>query len=178
MAKHHELTATVATVHWGFFDATLEPVADVASGDTITISTVSGAPEYMPGPQFVVPAELTEIHRNLEPDLGPHIITGPVAVAGAEPGDRLDVEILDIRLDTDWGWNTHKPEIAALDDVADGWTQHLAIDRVRMTATLPWNGSGGPTTEKSFSLCSTTKPARQRRSSPFRRRPPTRFAAL
>ena len=140
MATHHELSASVETVHWGFFDAALKPVIVVDSGDTITIQTVSGAPEYMPDPPLVVPAELRQIHSKLQPELGPHIITGPVAVNGAEPGDRLDIEILDIRLDTDWGWNTHKPVIAALSDIADPWTQHLAIDRDRMMAALPWGG--------------------------------------
>ena len=140
MATHHELPANVATVHWGYFDATLEPVVLIESGDTIAIQTVSGAPEYMPDPPLVVPDELRQIHSTLQPELGPHILTGPVAVDGAAPGDRLDVEILDIRLDTDWGWNVHKPPLAALPDVADPWTRHLAIDRDRMRATLPWGG--------------------------------------
>ena len=139
-AAHHELPANVATVHWGYFDAALEPVLSIGSGDTITIQTVSGAPEYMPDRPLVVPPELRQIHSMLEPELGPHILTGPVEIAGADPGDRLDVEILDIRLDTDWGWNVHKPAIAALSDVADPWTRHLAIDRERMRATLPWGG--------------------------------------
>jgi acetamidase/formamidase len=140
MAAHHELPANVATVHWGYFDAALEPVLSVESGDTVTIQTVSGAPEYMPDPPLVVPPELRQIHSTLEPELGPHILTGPVVIAGAEPGDRIDIEILDIRLDIDWGWNVHKPAIAALSDVADPWTRHLAIDRERMRATLPWGG--------------------------------------
>jgi acetamidase/formamidase len=140
MATHHELAASVATVHWGYFDPELDPLLVVESGDTITIQTVSGAPEYMPDPPLVVPDELRQIHSTLQPDLGPHILTGPVAVAGAEPGDRLDIEILDIRLDSDWGWNVHKPPLAALSDVADAWTRHLAIDRDRMRATLPWGG--------------------------------------
>ena len=140
MVTHHQLSASVETVHWGYFDAALEPLLAVDSGDTITIQTVSGAPEYMPDPPLVVPAELRRIHETLQPELGPHIITGPVAVNGAEPGDRLDIEILDIRLDTDWGWNTHKPAIAALSDIADPWTQHLVIDRERMMAMLPWGG--------------------------------------
>ena len=140
MANHHELSASVETVHWGYFDAALAPLVVVESGDTITIQTVSGAPEYMPDPPLVVPAELQQIHSTLQPELGPHILTGPVAVDGAEPGDRLDIEILDIHLDVDWGWNTHKPALAALSDVADPWTRHLEIDREKMRAMLPWGG--------------------------------------
>ena len=87
-AAHHELPANVATVHWGYFDAALEPVLSIESGDTVTIQTVSGAPEYMPDPPLVVPAELRQIHSTLQPELGPHILTGPVAIEGAEPGDR------------------------------------------------------------------------------------------
>jgi acetamidase/formamidase len=36
------LDAGADTVHWGYFDAKLPPVLTVDSGDTVTISTVSG----------------------------------------------------------------------------------------------------------------------------------------
>jgi acetamidase/formamidase len=143
VTTHHDLPAGPATAHWGYFDAGLAPVLTIASGDTVTVGTVSGAPEYMPGPPHVVPDALRRVHRELQPELGPHILTGPIAVAGARPGDRLDVEILDIRLDADWGWNVHKPGLGTLPakEFPDHWVRHLAIDRAAMTAALPWGGT-------------------------------------
>jgi acetamidase/formamidase len=136
----HSLEPTPDTVHWGYFDAALEPVLEIDSGDTVVAATVSGAPEYMPGPPYEVPPALAQIHRDLEPQLGPHILTGPIAVRGARPGHTLEVEILDISLDTDWGWNVHKAGLGTLptEDFAEGWIRHIPIDRDEMSATMPW----------------------------------------
>jgi len=139
MARH-TLDPTPETVRWGYFDASIDPVLEVDPGDTLRVGTVSGAPEYMPGPPYEVPAALAQIHRELEPELGPHILTGPIAIRGARPGHTLEVEILDITLDTDWGWNVHKPGLGTLptSEFPDGWIRHLPIDRSSRTATMPW----------------------------------------
>lgn len=139
MAKHI-LMPSPDTVHWGYFDAGLDPVLEIESGDIVEVGTVSGAPEYMPAPPYEVPVSLTEIHANVEPELGPHILTGPIAVRGAASGQTLEVEILDISLDTDWGWNVHKPGLGTLpvDEFPDGWVRHFPIDREAMVASMPW----------------------------------------
>lgn len=136
----HILPPSPTTVHWGFFDAKLDPVLEVASGDTVVTGTVSGAPEYMPGPPYEIPPSLMRIHEELEPELGPHIVTGPIAVRGARPGDTLEVEIIDITLDTDWGWSVHRPGFGTLpvEDFPDPWIRHLPIDRAAGTARMPW----------------------------------------
>lgn len=136
----HRLDPAPDTVRWGYFDASVDPVLEIDSGDTVEVGTVSGAPEYMPGPPYEIPAALTQIHATLAPELGPHILTGPIAVRGALPGHTLEVEILDITLDTDWGWNVHKPGMATLpeEDFPEPWIRHLAIDRGAMEATMPW----------------------------------------
>ena len=138
MTTHH-LVVGPETVHWGFFDPGLPPVLEVASGDSVVVETVSGAPEYMPDVPFIVPDALRRIHAESEPQLGPHILSGPIAVEGAQPGGQLEVEILDIRLDADWGWNVHKPGLGALppQDMPDAWIRHIPIDRTAMTAALP-----------------------------------------
>jgi acetamidase/formamidase len=46
--KRHHLQASPETCHWGFFDATLRPVLTVASGDEVTIDTISGGPDVLP----------------------------------------------------------------------------------------------------------------------------------
>ena len=45
---HHHLHSSPETCHWGFFDAKLKPVLTVASGDEVTIDTVSGGPDVVP----------------------------------------------------------------------------------------------------------------------------------
>ena len=101
---HHHLHSSPETCHWGFFDAQLKPVLTIASGDEVTIDTISGGPEVVPDrSQFHIPPELADIHARSERMVPGHILTGPVAVAGAEPGDVLEVDILDVQLRQDWG---------------------------------------------------------------------------
>jgi acetamidase/formamidase len=96
---HHDLAASAQNCHWGYFDATRAPVLTITSGDLVTIDTVSGAPGFYPKSGFHVPPELKEIHAaNPGYPLGPHILTGPVAVEGAKPGQVLEVRIRDIKL--------------------------------------------------------------------------------
>ncbi len=83
---HHHLEAGAKTCHWGYFDASREAVLTVKSGDTVTIDTLTGAPEMVPPKPFHTPPELFEVHKHCERFAGaPHILTGPVAIEGAEP---------------------------------------------------------------------------------------------
>jgi len=118
------------TVHWGFFDAGLKPRLAINSGERVTISSVSGGPELMPGPPLQVPAALPAIHAKIKPNLGPHILTGPIAVRGAKPGQVLQVDIEAIEPFYDWGYNSVRPLAGALpDDFAEKRTIHIVLDR-------------------------------------------------
>ena len=119
MSNSHRIDAAPETVHWGYFDAALEPLLTVESGATVTIATVSGRPDDMPEPPLVVPEVLREIHRTVAMKLPGHICTGPVAIAGARPGDVLEVRIKDIALNYDWGYNRVRPLAGALPDDFD-----------------------------------------------------------
>ncbi len=111
MSKHHTLRAGPETCHWGFFDAGLRPVLTVASGDTVTVDCVSGPPEVLPTRAgFHVPPELRAIHAKLTPAFGGgHILTGPIAVEGAEPGDTLEIRIRAIDFRQNWGYSRIGP---------------------------------------------------------------------
>ena len=102
---NHRLDAAPDTVHWGFFDAALKPLVTVDSGDTVTISTVSGMASQMPAAPYTIPPALAAIHGKVQQKLPGHICTGPVAVKGAEAGQVLEVRIKDIQLHYDWGYN-------------------------------------------------------------------------
>jgi acetamidase/formamidase len=140
MPQHHVLRASPETCHWGFFDAALKPVLRVASGDTVTLDSVSGGPDILPADgRFDILSEHKAIHATVEPRLGAHILTGPIAVEGAAPGDALAIEILSIDCRQNWGYTRIRPLSGTLpEDFPVRRTWHTAIDRQRGIATVPW----------------------------------------
>lgn len=141
MATHHTLGPTPATVHWGFLDATIPPRLTIESGDTVTIDTVSGGLADVGDTSIMLPHH-REICEKLKPSPGPHILTGPVAVRGAEPGDTLEVHIKAIELTVDWGWNLIRPLRGTLpEDYPDFRCRVIPIDRRAMTTRLPWGAT-------------------------------------
>lgn len=139
MTETPQLLPSPETVHWGYFDARLPPRLSIDSGETVTITSVSGGPEQLPPAGFHVPPGLLDIHARAERMLPGHILTGPVAVRGAEPGDVLAVEILDVALAQDWGYNLNRPLAGTLpDDFPEFHQMIIPLDAGRMVATLPW----------------------------------------
>src|SRR6516225_33310 len=132
--------AGAATVHWGYLDATLPPVAAIDSGDVVTISTVSGPPEALPPPPAHVPQALHGIHNSKAKRMLPgHMCTGPVAVRGARSSQVLQVDIEDIGLHYDWGYTAIRPLKGALPhDFPEPRLIHVALERNRMMGRLPW----------------------------------------
>src|ERR1700751_3586049 len=107
---HQRLHSSPETCHWGFFEAKLKPVLTIDSGDEVTIATISGGPDVVPDrSKFHVPPELFEVHAKNERMVPGHILTGPVAIRGAEVGDVLEVDILDVKLRQDWGYKMIRP---------------------------------------------------------------------
>jgi acetamidase/formamidase len=133
------LNASVETCHWGYFDATLEPALTIASGDEVVINSISGGPMNLPGSGFYVPPELLDIHAAGPPAMPGHILTGPVAVAGAKAGDVLQVDILDVSLRQDWGFNYHGPLKGTLpNDFPNHYHTIIPLDAARGVAAMPW----------------------------------------
>jgi acetamidase/formamidase len=136
---NHRLDAAPETVHWGYFDAALKPLLTIDSGDTVTISTVSGLASQMPAAPLTVPPALAAIHKSVAQKLPGHICTGPVAVKGARAGQVLEVRIKDIQLHYDWGYNMIRPLAGALPDDFDTPTLiHIPLDKGKNTGRLPW----------------------------------------
>jgi len=99
--KHYVLPATKENVQWGWFDIHEKPKLTIESGDTVSIETwyhaldkIKPAPEdhTLTGPSM---DELGELRKENDGG-GPHSITGPIYVNGAEPGDTLEIRILKI----------------------------------------------------------------------------------
>src|SRR4030088_1546145 len=140
LMTHHHLHSSPETCHWGFFEAKLKPALTIASGDEVTIDTISGGPDVVPDrSKFHVPPELADVHAQNERMVPGHILTGPVAVDGAEAGDVLEVDILDVQLRQDWGYNLIRPLAGTLpDDFHETRILNLSLDRERMVGRLPW----------------------------------------
>ncbi|HEX9368993.1 MAG TPA: hypothetical protein VF921_20355, partial [Vicinamibacterales bacterium] len=101
--KVHRLEATPSTIAYGWYDAAGTPVLRIASGDIIDVDTMlTNSPAGLTRagvPDDQIQRSLKAIEEALprgNPKRGPggHILTGPVFVDGAEPGDALEVKIL------------------------------------------------------------------------------------
>lgn len=88
--KVHLLPATMETTQWGWFNNAQPPVLHVDSGDSIVFETMMHAHnQVVPGTTI----EQIKKTRTDFPGRGPHTLTGPVYIEGAEPGDVLKVRI-------------------------------------------------------------------------------------
>jgi len=110
--KTHRLEATPATVAYGYYWAEATPVLRIASGDIIDVDTLlTNSPTGLAKagvPDAKIQASLKAIVSEVTGDRkgpGGHILTGPVFVEGAEPGDALEVKILAIDLPLEYGYN-------------------------------------------------------------------------
>jgi acetamidase/formamidase len=111
-SRTHRLEATPSTVAYGYYWAEAKPVLRIASGDIIDVDTLlTNTPMGLQ--QAGVPPEkiqesLKAIVTGVTGDRrgpGGHILTGPVYVEGAEPGDALEVKILSINFAIDYAYN-------------------------------------------------------------------------
>src|SRR5260221_801719 len=91
--KHHVLEAEPENVQWGWLDPKEPPRLTIESGDTVSIETLMHAKDQIG--KGVTMEKIVEL-RKANPGGGPHSITGPIAVNGAEPGDVLEIRILKI----------------------------------------------------------------------------------
>jgi acetamidase/formamidase len=134
----HYLNPTPQTVHWGHFNASIPAVLQVESGDEVVIDTYSGGMSEVADPSLFRPEHRLIVDK-VPQIMGPHILTGPVHVKDAKPGDTLEVRILDIELTTDWGWNIIRPLKGALpEDFPNLSRRVIPIDRHAKIARLPW----------------------------------------
>lgn len=110
--KTHRLEATPATVAYGYYWSEAKPALRIASGDIIDVDTLltnnptglsrAGVPDNKI--QDSLKAVVGQV-TGVQGGPGGHILTGPVYVEGAEPGDALEVKVLSIDLALDYGYN-------------------------------------------------------------------------
>jgi acetamidase/formamidase len=91
-------------VHWGYFDPRLRPVLTVSSGDLIAVETLTH--HAGDAPDLLMDAGVREVFDRVQDrGPGPHLLTGPIAVTGARPGDVLQVDILEAQPRLPYGSN-------------------------------------------------------------------------
>ena len=109
----HFLPASPKTVHWGYFYAALAPALTVKSGDLIRAEAVTH--HAGDDPDLMFDEAITKIFTEIPPEdrnPGVHIMTGPIYVEEARPGDILEVRYLSMtprcrfgsNLAANWGY--------------------------------------------------------------------------
>jgi acetamidase/formamidase len=126
------LRSTPETVVWGYIRADRAPVLRIQSGQTVRIDTVTVThqglntkddPVAYFGAAGIAPVDVLEdakkIYRAIkrEEGAGPHILTGPVFIDGAEPGDMLEIRVLDVEIRVPYGINSTGPGWGAVPDL-------------------------------------------------------------
>jgi acetamidase/formamidase len=169
------LEATPATVAWGNYDAAAKPVLTIRSGDTVVFHTLltnnpTGLERNGVAPADVEPA-LREVYDKVPAAArgpGGHILTGPVFIEEAEPGDTLEIRIRKIDLAIPYAYNGFRYGAGILtDEFPYARTKIIPLDRAKMVArfgpsvTLPLHpffGSMGVAPPPGFGRYDSTPP--------------------
>ena len=173
--RTHRLEATPTTVAYGYYWAEAAPVLRVASGDVIDVDTLltntpagleraGVAPEQVQASLRRIVTEVTGDRRGP----GGHILTGPVYVEGAQPGDVLEVHVESIDLPIDYGYNGCSGFLPENCDRSVP-TKIVPLDRAAMTAEFfpgivvplkPFFGSMGVAPPAAVGRVSSNPPSR------------------
>ena len=137
MTADHHLRAQPENLSWGWIPTDEPPVLIIQSGDTVRIDTIShhGStqdedPVDFLGRYGVQPEEILQDVRDFwaskpgrprEGRTGAHVLTGPIAITGAEPGDMLEIQILEVSARVPYGFNSANARSGALGDSYPGW---------------------------------------------------------
>jgi acetamidase/formamidase len=134
----HTLKPGPKTVAWGYYDSAAKPVLQIASGDTLEVETLlTNSPRGLEQ-AFVPPGQVEQALRDIYKEVtdkgpGGHILTGPVFVEGAEPGDTLEVRIQDVRLLLPYAYTAFGPKSGLLpEEFPRARTKIISLDAKRM----------------------------------------------
>jgi acetamidase/formamidase len=129
---------TPASVHWGHFDGSLAPIGVVSEGEAFTVQSVSAFPDDPEPDKFIAPEAVAIFQSAIARGPGPHLLTGPIGVADAHPGDVLEVRIHDVRLRAAYGYNLIHPFLGLFHDrVERPERMIIPIDQQTGAVTVP-----------------------------------------
>src|SRR3954471_8677326 len=143
LAADHQLKATPTTVAWGYYWSAAKPVLRIQSGDTVEMQTMPTSTPTSLANNGVKPEDIQQALKTIYADVkdkgpGGHILTGPIYVEGAEPGDTLEVRILKIKITTPYATNGFSPQRGVLPatDFERGRTKLIRLDLQRNLAAF------------------------------------------
>jgi acetamidase/formamidase len=139
------------TVIWGYFSARVPPALRIKSGTTVRIDTMSHQglltrddPVTFFGAAGIRPDEVLQDAKDIyakvphPKGLGVHVLTGPIWVEGAAPGDMLEVRVVDLEFRVPYGVNNTGPGSGVLPTLVDKPTPRIIkTDLARKVALLP-----------------------------------------
>ena len=145
------LGSTPDTVVWGYISSRTPPVLRIKSGTTVRIDTMShqglttnADPVTYFGRAGIKPEEVLQDAKDIYAKvprgkgLGVHVLTGPIYIEGAEPGDALEVRVLDLEFRVPYGVNNTGPGSGVLPDlVPTSSPRVIKTDPQRKVAFLP-----------------------------------------
>ena len=102
----HMLKATPSSCHWGYFSASVPPAITVKSGDIIQAEAITH--HAGDDPDLMMDKDIESLWNGIpvsDRNPGVHIMTGPIFVENAEPGDMLEVHYLKMRPRFSYGSN-------------------------------------------------------------------------
>ena len=172
-AETYDLPASPTTVAWGHYDPKARPVLTIKSGDRVVMHTlITSSPDRLEG-AGVAPRDVEQSLRDITAhvtDKGPggHILTGPIAIEGAEPGDTLEIRIEKIDLAIPYAYNGFRYGAGFLtDDFPYARMKIVPLDRAQMVAHFgpaitiplhPFFGSMGVAPPPDFGRYDSTAP--------------------
>jgi acetamidase/formamidase len=136
----YKLKPTPKTVAWGYYDASTAPVLRIKSGDIVELqSLITSSPTRLEG-AGVSPDQVEQSLRDIYKEVtnkgpGGHILTGPIYVEDAEPGDVLEVRIKSVKLAIPYAYNAFSPGRGFLpEDFPYARMRIIPLDQARMVA--------------------------------------------
>lgn len=136
----YHLDPSPTTVAYGYYDAAAKPVLRIKSGDRVQIGTLITSTPTRLARAGVADKDIQQSLKDIVAkvtDKGPggHILTGPIYVEGAEPGDVLEVRIQKIRLDLPYAYNAFGPRSGFIpEDFQESRMKIIPLDRQAMVA--------------------------------------------
>lgn len=132
-AATYRVSATDDTVTLGLFSLDKTPVVKVHSGDSVSMETWNSCLREMVFNK-TTPAELAKFYTkyDIQKSRGMHSLTGPVYIEGAEPGDVLEIRVLDIKLN-DFGYNFLSPTQGILSEFTKPRIMYFKYDKEKNT---------------------------------------------
>lgn len=130
------LNPSSTTVVWGNYWSETPPVLHVHSGDYVSVRTLlTSSPDRLEAaglPAGDVEKELREVQSVKDRGPGGHVLTGPIYIEEAEPGDILEVRIVSIELPIAYGYNAIGQNGFLSDEIFDRKMIIVKLDREKM----------------------------------------------